>query len=365
VSRRARGLVAWAACGAALAAYPGVARAARVATVDTDEVEVYDGPARGRKVIEKLPRGSQVAASNQPLEGFYKVRLKDGAIGFIAADTLVLGAIPTDGEANGPEEESTVPSAPVSPPPSRPAVSGGNSKPAEGPGPPGDAVSSSPSAALIEPAFRQRPSRQYLRFKALGGYDFFKSGDINSLYDADVLKFGYSMGLEMEYLFTPDLAMVVRFERVFKSVLGRDRNTTQKYDLQLGSWPLMTGVELTLTNGISNKTGKGLVTHFAVLGGIALQTQLTAEALSQSEPNITELSSPAFTGIARVDASYSFSRAFSLFAEGGYRYLKTTDLIPALAVNGSAIFQSAAGVFIPVSLDLSGPFVGAGAAMTF
>ena len=72
------------------------ALAARQATVDTDNVELREGPGPKYKVIEKLSLGTPVAASNQTIEGYYKIRTSNGTIGFVLADALVLQPTPTE-----------------------------------------------------------------------------------------------------------------------------------------------------------------------------------------------------------------------------------------------------------------------------
>lgn len=80
--------------------------AARRAVVDAAEVEVRKGPTDESEILAKLSKGSQLAVSNYPTEGFYKVRTPKGEIGWVKADTLVLGALPDlKGNSNSSEED--------------------------------------------------------------------------------------------------------------------------------------------------------------------------------------------------------------------------------------------------------------------
>src|SRR5262249_25466693 len=82
---------------------PARAYASRAAVVDVDGSELREGPGTSYKVVDRLSKGAPVAASNEPIEGFYKVRTISGTIGFVAADVLVLQPIPSDdGSASNP-----------------------------------------------------------------------------------------------------------------------------------------------------------------------------------------------------------------------------------------------------------------------
>ena len=310
--------------------------AARAGTVDTDSVELREGPTATSKVLDHLPKGTQLAVSNQPIDGFFKVRTAAGVIGFVPSDALVLQAIAAD-------DASAPPPMQVAPAPSAPAAAGA---PADGGRP----------TLSNESAFRNSKSnRKFIRVKALGGYNFFSVGDVNTLLNANVLQFGFSAGGEIDFMFTQDLAFVIRIERVFKSVFGQDQKTLKSFNMNLTSYPVMAGLNLALTSGPKWST------HFAVMGGLGLLTDLTAIDLSDPAPNVTEMTSTTFTGVAAFDLTYSFTKTWAVFAEAGYRYLQTSQIIPGAVENGSQIFENPnTGSFTPVSLNLSGPFIGFG-----
>lgn len=316
------------------AAAPRAALAARVAIVDVDEAEVHAGPGKGHKVVEKLGRGTRLPVSNQAVEGFYKARTPSGALGFIATESLIVAPLPAT-------EDASVPAPPAAPSPP---------------------VASAPASAN-EPDPRKRAPRQRIRLRALGGYGFFSVGDVNDLFQAAVLRFGFHYGGEMGFLFTPRLAAVARFESVFKQQSVRSLNTLRIYDLSLSSYPAMAGLELAITND------RRISTHFAILAGLALRTSLASTDTGSVEPNVTEQSAHAFTGVAKLDISYALGTSWSVTGEVGYRYLKTPLVAPSAAdagVSGSEIFKDpTTGAFVPVSLDLSGPFLSAGVAFSF
>jgi uncharacterized protein YgiM (DUF1202 family) len=70
------------------------AHAARKATVDVDQTEMLRGPQKDAGVLMRLKKGQKITASNYPTEGYYKVRTSDGTLGWVKADSLVLGPMP-------------------------------------------------------------------------------------------------------------------------------------------------------------------------------------------------------------------------------------------------------------------------------
>jgi uncharacterized protein YgiM (DUF1202 family) len=70
------------------------AHAARTAVVDKDNTDLLRGPQQDAQVVTELKKGQHVTASNYPTEGYYKVRTVDGTIGWVKANTLILGPMP-------------------------------------------------------------------------------------------------------------------------------------------------------------------------------------------------------------------------------------------------------------------------------
>jgi hypothetical protein len=70
------------------------AQAAQWARVIDDQVDFYDGPTRKHHSLRKLSKGTMLQASNYPTEGYYKVRLQDGTIGWIKGAVLLLKGTP-------------------------------------------------------------------------------------------------------------------------------------------------------------------------------------------------------------------------------------------------------------------------------
>ncbi len=323
---------------------PQLALASRAALVDAETVDVVAAPSKNAKILDKLNKGQQIAVSNLPIDGYYKVKTSNGVLGFVPADQLLLQAPPSE-------------EAPVQAPPQGSDLSTPGSMPQ---GLPEQRVGSARPAALGEAPFRDKPLKKHLRLKGFGGYNFFSVTDGNGLFQADALKYGFNAGGEFAFMFTPDLAMVVRLEKMFKSVFARDTATLKTFQIDVSSIPFQMGIELTLIRD------RRLSTHFSILGGLAVQTLLQSTALNEDAPNVTEHSAQAFTGMAKVDLTWHLGSTFSLFLEGGYRYLKTVQIVPGTSVNGSSLYKDAlTQSFIPIAIDLSGPFVGGGIGVTF
>jgi len=66
------------------------AQASLPARATKDDTDVFFAPNLNSKVVLKIPKGTAFESSNYPVEGFFKVRLADGAIGWIAADHVAL-----------------------------------------------------------------------------------------------------------------------------------------------------------------------------------------------------------------------------------------------------------------------------------
>lgn len=292
------------------------ALAARPARVDIENAEIYEGPGRSFKLLEKLPKGTALAVSNVPSEGFFKVRTPSGIVGWISADSLLLA------DPDKPEQVVV-----------------------------GEVNTGTPGPSPGQP-FRG-PARKYMRLRALGGLNLFSVSEVNSLFSFDGMKNGIHYGGEIVLLFQSDLSILLRVEQVVKNVVATDTQTSKTFQLDLNSTPAMLGIELDV-----NKEGR-LTTQFAVMAGLALHTNLTSTALNITEPNTTELEDHAFTGLAKVNLNWQFTKTVGIFGEAGYRLLKTKSVYPGRAGNGSDIF-AVSGAFVPLAFDLSGMVVGGG-----
>ena len=305
--------------------FSALALAARPARVDVQDAELYEGPGRGFRLIEKLPKGTGVAISNVPTEGYFKVRTSAGTVGWIAADALQI----TD--SDGSAASGPVDGMPVAPTPRQSA-------------PPG--ASESGPGGWADRQFR--PGRNILRLRLLGGYGFFKPGDINDQVNTTVIRNGFHFGGEINFLLPGELALVVRVENVLHGSLGRSTDTGTVFQWNLSSWPAMIGFEMNAA-----KESK-FSSQFAVMGGLALATSFTSTS-NLAAPNVTAIERYGFAGLARFTLNWHFTKTFFTQVELGYRYLSTQKGVPSVVGNGNEILKDSALNFVPVAIDLSGP----------
>ena len=81
------------------------AHAAQAAQVIVPQANVYQYPQASSNVISRLNRGDSVTVSNLPTEGFYKVRLPNGDVGWVSGNDVLSGSV---GSSNGDGRGSVV-----------------------------------------------------------------------------------------------------------------------------------------------------------------------------------------------------------------------------------------------------------------
>ena len=375
--------------------------AAKIARVDAESAELREGPGRKYRVLGSVVKGDYLTTSNQEIDGYYKVRAENGTVGWVSVESLdfrteesqsapsggpsatpspALAAVPpaVPPATTPPNGFATAPpTAPLAPDPS-PSVAPGDlpidpaeaslpdeppsppvppapspAAPSAPPAPPGDStsVTANPEEASeylpedepeVIPVKIERP----WRVRTFGGMNFFSPTEINQLLSVD-LSNGIGIGFEGHYFISGRVAVVARVERI-----GQSAVTSSQIDIS--SFPLMAGVLYRFSD--NEKTSLA----FTLMEGFGFQTQVAGQVSAAALPNRTALASDSFSTYARFDYTVEIIRGVSIFGEAGYRLLKTASLVPGNpAVTGSAIFQKN-GSFVPVSIDLSGPVVGAG-----
>jgi hypothetical protein len=183
---------------------------------------------------------------------------------------------------------------------------------------------------------------------------------VNTLLSSEVLKYGLSFGAEAQVLATSLFTITGRFERIQGGVFARDSSQSHVYQIDTGAWTALGGVEVTLASG------PRLSVHLGALAGVGLSSTITATDLSSNAPNVTTMSSTSFAGLAKLDVHWLVTGPLGFFIEGGYRLQKSPLMQPTDSPNGSQIFKDqTTGVYVPVSLNYSGPFVGGGLSVSF
>lgn len=298
-----------------------VARAAKPGHIEGPSVvELRDGPGPGFRSVGKLSPGAAVAASNVPVQGYYKVRASDGRIGFVSETSLSFESAAETGEDLDAEVQAT-----KSPSRSEPRV----------------------------------PGRHYsiISLRALAGGAFFRPQALSELLNTTDLNTGVYLGGELVFSISRRLNFVARVEQLRKSASLAEVSSGDAFQFELRSQPMMVGLELRFD------PSRQYFWSISAMGGLALSTSLTSTPLGLDSPTV--LTDHAFTGLGKVTLGYLlFGGRVSIFAEGGYRVLRTKEIIPTVVGEKADIFRKNAA-FVPVVLDLGGPIAGAGIAIGF
>ncbi len=191
----------------------------------------------------------------------------------------------------------------------------------------------------------------------MAGVDFFNATSVNDyLSFSGGLKNAFVFGGELDFRFTRDLAMVIRVERVSKTIVGRDSSSTATYQLDASSVPVMVGMEVTLSDE------SDFSSFFGVMAGIGLNTTLSSTYLAAN--TTTSFVSQNFTGLGRFLFAYHLNKVTHVFAEVGYRILRSPAMVPTTEDTGNEIWKRG-GVYQPQTLDMSGAHLAAGLAVHF
>lgn len=101
-----------------------------------------------------------------------------------------------------------------------------------------------------------------------------------------------------------------------------------------------------------------------IYAGAAVNTTFAAEALSLAPDNRSVFGGTPFTTLAKINVIRPLGRMFSIFAETGYRFLKTDAFDTTNTVNGGEVFKIS-GYYKSRVIDMSGFILGAGIGFHF
>lgn len=299
--------------------------AAQLAEIVSDVVEVYDAPSARAAPIETIDRGARVSASSYPTEGFFKIRTPTGKVGWVAESAIRL---------SGPYVDPSKPS------------------PLGVPGAPGSA----PGAVYNGSA----PSHDFVRMRGMAGMSFFRADSLNRQLSFRALENGFYYGGEVNFRFSRKFAMLIRFENVLKTIIAKETTSSDNFQIDLSSVPVMAGFEFRLFQK------KKWAAHLGFAAGLGINTSLKSTATTLPGPNnITYFRGYSFTTLTRLTVDYEMFKKIHFFLEGGYRWLKSAPLLPEIEGSGNSIWQDAGGNNVPMTIDLSGPFGGLGISLLF
>lgn len=300
--------------GVSTAIFTGAAFAAQDSTVTVDNTPIFAEPRTNAKIIEYLQMGIEVRISSFPMSGgWYKVRSRTGIYGWVNEKNL--SVFKPDAKA--------------------PKVEGKD---------------------IYRP---ERDRKWYVR--GLGGFDFFRPDDINSLFDFDDLNTGRTLGGEVGVFISERVALGFRTEALAKDVTAKERNSQLFFNLSLRSYPVMGGLDFYLMKLPAMRLSVG------IFGGVAFATSFASEASSLPEPNTVVLQRNPFTSLIRMNVTRPLGRIISVFGEVGYRYLRTEDIDTTQArdILGGTEIYARDGVFRNRVIDLSGVVLSVGVGVHF
>jgi hypothetical protein len=292
------------------------ALAAQSAVVGVDATAVYSSPDKNSKILEKLTKGTKLPASNNPTQGFFKVRTPSGKVGWVESMSLVIsggGAIPAE------------------------AVAERGKKSARSGGPVGG-------------------------IRLLAGTSMFSVADVNNALGFKGLANGLHYGADASLRIYRGLSIALRIERIqkpAKGILTLEDSSDRTFELALTSYPLMLGLELEIT-----RTQEAVIS-LGGFGGTAFGTRLVSTETSASAPNQTIFTGSAPAAMGKLDIAWLMSKSTAIYVETGYRYQTTASLTAQTKGNGSDLYTQEDGSDLPVKLNLSGLLVSVGLGFQF
>jgi|GEM_PF-3108863 len=305
------------------------AHAAQLGTVIVDEAAVRVYPQAKSESIGTVHRDQKLAVSNLPTEGFYKVRLPDGEIGWISGNDVFVGAQkPTRAGSDLRESPDTT-----------------------------DDASTDASAPADETAASESspPTRKKARkeLKELDGYP----GDYSRIllmiggqwpsYNGFKQKFvtegidpGYGGTLEFQFRMSKHFHWATRAEFTFSSVNSKDLGGGTTQTLKQSSIPLQLGINY------SPVTNRGFRLGLGVYAGMVVSSSMVVSQSTSTLTEQVEYSSVDPTALGMIQMSFGLGKHIAMIGELGYRYEKTGTL-PKTTRFGGNIGE--------ISIDYSGP----------
>ncbi len=308
---------------------PLEAQAVQTASVQVDSAPVLSRPDAGAEIIEEVPYGTQIYASNKPTRGHYKVKAPSGKIGWINAANLGL-----------PPGDAVAPPAPPSAAPRTRARS---------------APRASSASASVDNAFGVR---------ILGGISAFKLANINTLYEITEMGSGFGFGFEGMYRFSPSWSGVFHFETYSRAVEVEVEGSGETFTLKTSATPIQVG----MMYWALSPRDSGVALGFGGLIGFGLGTKFssTANQAADTAANETIYSGSPLSLSLRVDFDLFLSKSISLGAQLGYRIQKLAEAAPVTEGDTTADDRLVTnGEFTPQEVNHSGLTYGLGISFWF
>lgn len=314
--------------GLLLAMSADLAHAARNGAVDADETELRVAPQEKAPILRKLVRGTRVEASNEPIEGYHKVRLQDGQIGFVNSKDLFLAPVPR-GE--------------------------------------GGVI----AAILRGPKPNDPDSVKTASIRLGSGVGFGHFGAVNTLIGFDRFSNPLSFSAEVAWKLTPAVMLLVGGDYSMHSLtlsgtVSKSTTTvTRTYAFGESAIVARAGAAWLLVNE------EHWLIDVALMGALSPAVTITAQLtaaeatdVSTASPNTTTLSALGFGAVTRLLIERRIWKGLGATVESGFRYITTTATQPSSSPNGSDLFKQN-NAYVPVALQLVGFYVQGGLSWAF
>jgi|GEM_PF-3476917 len=295
-----------------------VLTAARPARIITGDAKVYSEPRGDAEVLETLEHDTPIAVSNQPTEGFFKVKTTSGKVGWISASVIQAeGESPDEGRVEETRERTG----------HAPAIKRGTG----------------------------------VMISLLGGANFAAQPDVNILFGTTGSRTFFQAGAEVEWRFARRFGLLLRGEWQGAFATIPDTETESVFSYTATSVPLQLGLNAAIITGGSFELG------LAALGGVSPLTWIATQDVPDLTGDLpTVASTIGFPVTARLNGVFSVTPRISLMLETGWRFLLTSVVLPLAEGSGSELWKNPdTQEFIPLSLSNSGPFVGGGLRIHF
>ena len=291
------------------------ANAAQLGKIIVDKADVHEFPQQESKTIFSLGKDEMIAVSNLPTEGFYKVRLKSGELGWLSGND-VLVTPPDESAKVGKFKEQA-------------KKSDHDKKELK--------FKEDEQEEALSHGFQRPRSRVIL---AMGLQNPVYDG-IGTYFITTGINPGYGAHVEFQFHWFSSVYWALRGEYTFTKTASVDLGNGLSQTMKHTGVPLQVGA---VWSPIENKT---LRLGFGAYGGLSVMNSTTVTQTDSTEVLTATYGStdPCFT--FAVQGGYALGKNASVFFEAGYRYEKSGELMETALISPA---------YIPAfKIDYSGP----------
>jgi hypothetical protein len=292
------------------------ARAAQSAQVIVPVANIYLYPQAASKVISKINQGESLAVSNLPTEGFYKVRLANGDIGWISGNDVLAG---------GAASSSVSPTASA-----RKKI-----------------IRKTPTEENVDPEEEDIPDAAQDKMRLIVGYgvQYLSYGGFTTYYTkTDGLNPGNHVSLEGQFRINAKTYWAIRLETVSANFVT-DLDATHVQEINFKEIPVQVGIVWSPISSHKFRWGFGGYLGVTASTSILLSQKNTATG---SVPHV-EYDTKEFCGTLSTEISYGIGERVGLHAGLSYRYDQSGTVgatnviadIPSFKINYSGVYATA------------------------